>query len=281
MKVILISIGNFQEYIIENIKNLLLYNNTDITVITEKPFFYLLKDFTNIELIDCRILDDLNYNNTSNLDKGYRNGFWHLCSLRLFYLYSYIKKYNIINSIHLENDVMLYENLDKLKPFFKNIVYATFDSYDRVIPGIIYIPNGDAFKPIIENYNNNLNDMQNLAKFNETVIEPLPIYPIIDNINKFNKNYNDFNCIFDAAAMGQYLGGVDKRNQDGDTRGFINETCVIKYNNYEFKWIKENDLYKPYVIINNKLIQIINLHIHSKELYKFLSDNPIENKYIK
>jgi hypothetical protein len=281
MKVILISIGNFQEYIIENIKNLLLFNNTDITVITEKPFFYLLKEFTNIELIDCRTLDDLNFNNTSNLDKIFRNSFWHLCSLRLIYLYSYIKKYNISNSIHLENDVMLYENLDKLKPFFKNIVYATFDSYDRVIPGIIYIPNADAFKPIIENYNNNLNDMQNLAKFNETVIEPLPIYPIIDNINKFNKNYNDFNCIFDAAAMGQYLGGVDKRNQDGDTRGFINETCVIKYNNYEFKWIKENDLYKPYVIINNKLIQIINLHIHSKELYKFLSNNPIENKYIR
>ena len=31
--------------------------------------------------------------------------------------------------------------------------------------------------------------------------------------------------------MGQYLSGVDPRNNPNNTVGFINETCVIKYNN--------------------------------------------------
>jgi hypothetical protein len=39
MKVVLVCIGNFQEYILDNITNLYLHNNTDITGITEKEYF--------------------------------------------------------------------------------------------------------------------------------------------------------------------------------------------------------------------------------------------------
>ena len=45
MKIILVSVGNFQEYILDNIKNLLLFNNNDITVITNKDFFYKFNDY--------------------------------------------------------------------------------------------------------------------------------------------------------------------------------------------------------------------------------------------
>jgi len=279
MKIILVSIGNFQEYILDNIKNLKLFNNNDITVITEKKFFYYLEDL-DVELVDAKELEDFSFNHNSQLDKTFRNGFWHLCSLRFFLLYSYIKNNNLTNCIHLENDVLTYINFTNFITHDK--VYATFDCDSRVIPGILYIPNAESFKPIIDNYNFQLNDMQNLAKFNEDIIEPFPIFPIInDEINKLTKNYLQFNSIFDAAAIGQYLGGVDKRNQDGDTRGFINETCLIKYNEYIFFWIKKNNLFIPHIVVNNTLFRINNLHIHSKELNKFMADNPIEDKYIK
>ncbi len=284
MKVILVSVGNFQEYLIYNIKNLILHNNLDITVITEQKYFDYLKEFKDIELVDCKDLDDLDFNKNSKLNRHFRDGFWHYCSLRFFYLYAYIKKHKVEHVVHLENDTLLYENLDKLKPFFKDRVYAPFDHFYRVIPSFIYIPNTAAFKPIVDNYNNELNDMENLARFDESIIEPLPIFPTVDNlVFKLNKNYNynNIDCIFDAAAIGQYLGGVDKRNQDGDTRGFINETCMIKYNSFSFYWIEKNGLYKPFILVKDKLIQIINLHIHSKELYNFLSDHPLENMYIK
>lgn len=283
MKVILVSAGNFQDYIIYNIRNLILHNNLDITVITEKKYFHYLQEFKNIELVDCRELNDFKFNDNSKLDRQFRDGFWHYCSLRFFYLYAYIEKYKIECSVHIENDTLLYENLDKLNGFFKNKVYVPFDHYHRVIPSFIYIPNAESFKPIVDNYDNNLNDMANLARFDESVIEALPIFPTVENlVFKLNQNYNHNNidCIFDAAAIGQYLGGVDKRNQDGDSRGFVNETCMIKYNNFSFYWIKENGLYKPFILVGNRLIKIINLHIHSKELYNFLSDNPLETKYI-
>lgn len=282
MKIILVTTGNFQEYIINNIINLQKFNNNDITVITETLFFPLLEKY-NVELIDSSTISDSNFNQTSCLDKNSRNGFWHLCSLRLFYVYSYIKKYNKENCIHLENDVMTYINFDEIKNNFKyNKVYATFDCENRVIPGLIYIPNYLTFEPIINNYSMNLNDMENLAKHDENIIIPLPIIDFSAvTFDKLNKYYNDFKCIFDAAAMGQYLGGIDPINQPGDTRGFINETCLIKYNNYQFYWLFNNGLYLPYILINGKLIKVINLHIHSKRLNDFMATHPNENKLIK
>ena len=281
MKIILVSIGNFQEYILDNIKNLLLFNNNDITVITNKEFFDKLNNY-QVTLIDYNELSDNNFNFNSQLDKNFRNGFWHFCSLRLFYVYSYIKQYNLENCIHLENDVISYVNFDEIKNNFKeNKVYATFDCSTRVIPGILYIPNYKSFEPIINRYNFNMNDMENLAQFNESVILPLPIFPIINGgIVKCNKLFFDFNMIFDAAAMGQYLGGIDPRNQPGDTTGFVNETCIIKYNKYKFEWIKINNLYIPHIIINSNKYKICNLHIHSKNLNSFIADNPIENHLI-
>ena len=59
----------------------------------------------------------------------------------------------------------------------------------------------------------------------------------------YNENFQEFNSIFDAAAIGQYLGGVDPRNSPGDTRGFVNETCVVNYDKYEFTWIKKENFY--------------------------------------
>jgi len=74
--------------------------------------------------------------------------------------------------------------------------------------------------------------------------------------------------IFDAAAIGQYIGGVDPRNCATDSRGFVNETCVIKYcDEGTIIWKIENGIMKPFLQIKcDKEIPIFNLHIHSKQL---------------
>jgi hypothetical protein len=285
MKIIFVSIGIFQEYVIDNIKQCKLHGNNDIVLLTEKK--YVVNNDLNIEIVD---IADYNteyirhFKNNLSLDKSIRNGFWYNCSLRFCYIYEYMRQNNITDIIHLENDVMIYENLDVLKDKFdNNKIYLTFDASNRVIPGIIYIPNHNIFKNIMDNYDMNDNDMNNLGKyFNSPFIEPFPIISINDNDNEnyFNKNFKIFKSIFDGAAIGQYLGGVDKRNDINDTIGFINETCVIKYNNYKFYWKKINDLWCPYIEINNELIKIINLHIHSKSLEHFRSIDPIENQFI-
>lgn len=283
MKIILTSIGNFQPYILDNIKNLHLHNNDDITVITENKFFNKFTDCGKIELINKDELYDYNFSSNSKLDRQFRDGFVHYCSLRLFYVCSYMEKYTLTNCIHIENDVLIYYDLNK--PLFNSQkVCLCFDYGNRVIPSIIYIPNSEILKYILDKYDFNKNDMENLGVYDNNLMEKLPIFSVennIDIINQSIENFKKYNIIFDGAAMGQYLGGVDPRNIIGDTRGFVNETCMIKYDKYTFYWKKINTLYYPYINVNDNLIPIFNLHIHSKTLHKFLSDNPIEDKYIK
>jgi hypothetical protein len=284
MKVVLVSTGVFQDYILDNIKNLLLHNNTDITVITEKEFFDRF-DSIPVTLVDTADLvsDTIKqFGATSTLDRQFRGGFWYYCSLRFFYIYEYMKKYNVSNVVHIENDVLVYENLDKLQHCFKDDkVYAPFDTYTRVIPSFLFIPHHAALKPIIDNYDPTKSDMDNLAMFDD--VEPLPIISITDRIHKFNKNYPAFDAIFDAAALGQYVGGIDKRNNPNDTRGYVNETCLLQFDRYPFYWIKNraDGLWCPWIEIDGKMVKIINLHLHCKFLNQFMSDNPIECKYIK
>lgn len=279
-QIILVSTGVFQNYIKENITHLLKFN-FDIHVIVDKPFINYLQEFIPyIKIIEQSSIKT-NFDEKSKLDKNFRNGFWNNASKRLFLLYEYIKINNIKNVIHIENDVLLYNDLNYK---FEEKIYITMDSIKRCIPGILYIPHYELFTKIINVYDFTKNDMVNLANFYNNNKDIVKTFPIIDNsIDKciYNENYEQFNSIFDAAAIGQYLGGVDPRNILGDSSGFINETCVIKYNNYIFKWIKKENGYFPYIEINNKLIPINNLHIHSKNLKAFIVDNPLQNKYIK
>jgi hypothetical protein len=63
------------------------------------------------------------------------------------------------------------------------------------------------------------------------------------------------------------VGGVDPRNAAGDTRGFVNETCVIKYKEEgEIIWREVDGFNKPFIKIFTKEVPIFNLHIHCKNL---------------
>ena len=286
MKVLLVSVGVLQEYILDNIKNLLLHDNTDITVITDNKFFHNFTPYPTITLIDVNELHSTQiekYTKCSSLNREWREGFWYNTSLRMFYVHSYMKKYNIEHIIHLENDVMVYENLDDIfsKLQDSDKIYCTFDHDHRAILGFIYIPSYKQLEAILDNYDYTKNDMENFGNLSETDVETFPIINAGPK-SKFNKHFNKFNAIFDAAAIGQYLGGVDKLNDPNDTRGFVNESCVVKYNQHKFYWIQNaKALWCPYVKINNEFIKIINMHIHCKMLNRFMSDNPLEDKFIK
>ena len=270
--VILICTGFFQDYMIDNIQHLLSLNFQNIYVITESIFFDKLKNFENINKIDSQTLN-CDFDSKTKLNSKFRNGFWTNTSKRLFLLYEFMKKTNIKNVIHIENDVLLYKDFDILH----QKIYLTMDCKNRCIPGIIYIPKYELLDNLIENYDYTKNDMENLAKFfnkNRNIVNSFPI--INNSIQKciFNEYFDDFNQIFDGAAIGQYLGGIDPKNCGGrNTIGFVNEKCIVKYNNYKFEWIYENNLKFPFILINNVKIPIVNLHIHSKNLKKFVSKN--------
>ena len=197
-----------------------------IYVITNKKYFENFHEFQNkIFLINIDDLEETyNYYDNSKLDTNFRNGFWMLSSYRFFYIYSLMKKYNLENVIHIENDVLLYYNCDILNDILnKEFIYLPFDTYKRNISSIMYIPSHIIFKKILDNYSFNFNDMENFYYIKEKIghIDNFPIF-INKNfqnneINFVSKNFEKFNYIFDAAAIGQYLGGVDPRNISGNT----------------------------------------------------------------
>lgn len=279
MNIVLTCLNNFQEYILTNIDQLIKLGHKNIYVITNS---HLLSKFDKysfkIILINADELNEsYNFNTKSILNNTFRDGFWKLTSLRFFYIYEFMKIYNITNVIHLENDVLIYYNCEELINLMnRNFVYIPFDTFKRNIASIMYIPNVEIFKTILDNYNFDKNDMENFSTIKQKtgIIQTFPIFSKINNLtdeqNFVSNNSDIFPFIFDAAAIGQYLGGVDPRNMPGDTRGFINETCVIKYNNYNI-WFEEVDgIKKPFIKIEDKRVPIFNLHIHSKNLKEFV-----------
>tara|TARA_B100000886_G_C20415640_1_gene489160 strand:+ start:1136 stop:2041 length:906 start_codon:yes stop_codon:yes gene_type:complete len=288
-EVIFVDLKNHQNYILDNIKNLFLFENTNITVITEPELFNNYESVKDsIQIVNANDLDLHYFDKNNKQNEKFRNGFWPLTSRRLFCVYEYMKKYDKKNCFHLENDVLIYTNLTKLaETLKKDKLYITMDAPGRCIAGIMFIPRCFNLGPLIENYMFNKNDMLNLVHFYikyPTMCETFPI--IKTNIhynpapNTFTKNEILFEGIFDAAAMGQYLGGVDPRNKRGDTRGFVNETCVVDYSKYKFAWIRKGELYVPHIKIKDSFIPVYNLHIHCKNLKNFMADEPKETKYI-
>jgi hypothetical protein len=291
MNIILTCVGKFQEYILENITQLLALGHTSIYVITDRKFFTNFGSLClDIILIDVAELPDTyKYAAKCPMDKSFREGFWVNTSARFFYIYECMRKYRIYDVVHIENDVVIYYNVDVLEPLVdKSQIYMPFDSYSRNIASIVYIPNHQTLAYILDHYDVRRNDMYNFAKhLSSRRVDTFPIFT-----NKYyqnrcderafvSRNYTRFPYLFDAAAMGQYLGGIDPLNQSGDTRGFVNETTVIQYDKYKFVWsnhLTQTNIYQPFLYIEDidnenttQLLPIFNLHIHSKTVNRFTS----------
>lgn len=302
--IVFIHIGKqIPNYLKESIDQAALFNNCNIYVIAnEKPLATFSKNFTNnnIVFVSCEKLtsseEHKQFNKKFVLDKTSLNYFWKHTTERFFYLDELISTFHLKNIFHLESDVMLYADLAKeLSIFINNYenIGLTFENEERVVPGFVYIANekasNDLTKYISSNVKDKITDMEILAlyqKQNNQKVSYLPIIPSdyskkhelvsimnnsVSNPENFSNNVDQFNSIFDAAALGQYLGGVDVFH--GNSRpGFIDVYCIFDPSHFSFYW-KEDTLRRkvPYIVFNKKEYRINNLHIHSKRLLEFSS----------
>lgn len=81
--------------------------------------------------------------------------FWLSCLKRLFYLSIFVRENEIYDSIHIENDVLLFCNVENLLPIFKrhyaNSVAATpISPIDGVTAAILYLPNPSVAQLLID-----------------------------------------------------------------------------------------------------------------------------------
>jgi len=222
--------------------------------------------------------DKFNSFDIKNYDKNFRDGFWLRTSNRFFLLNSYTMKNNIINFFHIENDNLLFTNLVQVK---KSLILSNYDmsvvidSEKRCIPSMMFFKSSCILNDLCDfmlsyQYNNDMENIFNFYNENKHRVSNLPIIPsdyIINDNSKTNysNQFDELKSIFDGAAIGQYIGGVDPRNDSSNTVGFINETTVFNPSDSEYVWLDD----EIYMVYNNKRIKINNLHIHSKNLKKF------------
>lgn len=227
----------------------------------------------------------------------WRDGFWRFVVERFFILYDFMSTYCITSIYHFEYDNAIYADLTELEQklsSFKAILLPA-DADKRCIPGFVYIPEKEILREFCCFYNRKhtlfpKNDMIAFSEFMEKktlICKSLPVIPpsyyftnkkLISTSGKtsnkpwvFYENYEKTRTLFDAAAFGQYLGGIDPRNGESK-KGFINETAVYSPADFQVIWKHENSIKKPFIVFQGEEYPLANLHIHSKNLKEFRSD---------
>jgi hypothetical protein len=300
MNIVLTQIGNKKStHIIECLKQLLFFNNNKIILISNKFHKNLLKKnkiLDKINFIDenkvIKSKEHLVFLRNTKLDNKFYDQFWIKTTERFFFIENICAAKKLKNIIHIETDNLIYENLGKFEKKLKKFrILFNIANYNWCVPNIIYFNNYkeiNLFTNFIYKKNrffflkNNLNDQElcirYFNKFNSSKITNFPIVSkdidIKNDYKKdsfFHKNFNIFNGIFDPAPIGQFLDGID-RNIHNNTGSYLNENSIYDFTKFNIKFMNFNKSKKPYFFLNNKKkIPIMNLHIHSKNLKKFIS----------
>ena len=227
------------------------------------------------------------YNNMS------MNGFWKYTTERFFILEECMRKFNLENVFHLEVDNLVYFNLqENLSTFksFKSILIPS-DNDTRFIAGVCFVNNTSSLQSLNHYFATNSHNraemevIMNFAKITNSIktlptimpqysleLRPQEGIPISDT-TRFSSLVYNFECIFDAAAIGQYMFGIDPIHNKNNTDGFINPHCAFRIDKCHINWIKINGLYRPSISFDKKVwYPVFNLHVHNKSLYRGVSD---------
>lgn len=261
------------------------YSNIPIFVITDQDFLN-----NEVTVVNTNRYDNLKWLDDYYTGVHYRNDneyhMWRESSYRFFYIKNTIEEYNLSNILTFDNDVLLYENpekiLEQITQKYKNIA-ITPQCHNEVVMGMCYLKDSNSIKVITDffvqeykldrhhlkqKYKDYPTEMRILANIKQ--IEYLPILPNAITENRYSNNYSFFNSVFDPAGYGMYIGGLSPMNVSIPNPGWYHDYQEIG------KQIKLNKIkiffenHNPYLLYGNDRIKINNLHIHSKETYKYM-----------
>jgi hypothetical protein len=215
---------------------------------------------------------------SSALNRQFRGGFWYRTTQRFFVLADYMRSTDARNVIHLENDVLLHCDLSqKLQALQTHARFAVPLDRKRAIASIVWLADSGVADVLAQYLLDvpSLNDMEALNGFVQAhpeLARPLPTLPLtyarakgLDE-QRFCAGLEAFGGIFDAAAIGQYLGGVDRQNNPHDSRFFINESSELDLRECGLVWDVNHGLRQPVLHYAGESTPVLCLHAHSKDV---------------
>jgi hypothetical protein len=213
----------------------------------------------------------------------YKDTFWLITLLRLYIVFLYCKKNNINKFVHLEYDNLIYTNFDNLKileprlyftsvgPFCGSAGFVFCNSLQRfewfIQKLIQLLKKGEQHIQKFTQYDN-LSEMiliDLIYNHTQDIIDYLPTLPFGEITSK---HYCDTNMVFDCASYGQYLGGTNNGADPGWTGRHHHIGCAIEDKKITVNFCQKTKM--PTITYLNNTIPIGNLHIHSKNLKKFV-----------
>ena len=214
------------------------------------------------------------------------NDFWTITTTRFMYIANFLQERNFHDVYHFENDVLLYIDLAKFNSLFCKLylnLAITIGGPDKAMTGLMFIKNPQALCHMTSFFINLLknNKCSQIRKIYETDMVnemtlmriyskeypdkmiPFPILPF----GEWSKNYEVFNSIFDPASWGQFVGGTTDGISGAKPEDHYIGQLLREHPEYNVIW----KLGIPYFKYDEKEVKINNLHIHSKNLNKYLS----------
>jgi len=245
--------------------------------------------------VDVRNKDDYYSNDIKHFEVLYgrgQNDFWTITTTRLFYISNFLNKEGLLDMIHLENDVLIYEDLSKYEHTFQRLykdLAITVGGPDKCMTGFLFIKHPQALshmvnffmtllktsrlKDIRQQYNTDMvNEMTLMRAYSKDWPDKMKFLPILP-FGEFSVNYDQFNSIFDPASWGQFVGGTTDGIPGAKPDDHYIGQLLTEHPEYDVIW-KQGIPYFRYVDkywTNGTDIRINNLHIHSKNLNKYMS----------
>jgi hypothetical protein len=271
--------NNFPSHIIFCIQNIQKYNpGCKVSLITDKKIISNDVEVFNINDFDAVKLTENNFYKNTHVPDLFRNSLF-----RFFFINELMKKQNLQNVIHFDNDVLVYQNFTKFIDIFSlHNISITPHSKDEYVCGFMFIKDNidiicNYFSDIVKMDHTTLagiagnkfmyNEMRLFSKLNETekCFNLLPILPF----GEFSNNFDKFDSLFDPSSYGQHIGGTP----DNPTPSWVCQTnthrAIDPYlSNKEVEVIFYNQ--EPFVKYKNEEYKLNNLHIHSKQLSKYV-----------
>lgn len=293
MNLVYTFIGTLPEYSVTTVHQARLFFDGPIYFIISEltsPHVNTLKEKYNVTVVPYETVKDAHFNKV--LDTHFkkfvithwvpgREKLFIYAFERFFVLNNLMKQKGLTDVLFLELDNLIYDNPTKwLASFQTKSMAFMYDNVGRASSGICYIRSTDILDRFtakciqrIEHHKGFLEEMGALYSFWESAKDDVLLLPVHWKDTRYNlETYRHgelfSGSIFDAAAIGIFLGGVDLCHSGGIFKTGVKWSFTeIDYTPYTYTWVIEDGKRIPFV----NGYRINNLHIHSKVLGPMLS----------
>lgn len=262
------------EYVNDSVDFILSTSSAKIHFICNEPLKRKIRNDSKVSVAAIEELDlDMGFESFV-VDKygNFKDDFYTRTASRFLYLSAYANIFKLHKFWHFEVDNLIF-SFDGFSDIYDeegfNIGCSKFviDSPNRCVPSCIWFSDDLAASYLAKHVYNNQGDEDMLSLFSffwenrKDICSNLPIYYSKDFNNPELDYSNNFKgSIFDGAALGQYLFGIDRFDpgESIKTAGFVNESCAVDY--------KFNEIYFENGIPYISGVKVNNLHVHSKNI---------------